>query len=143
MDQEDSPVGPTNIAASSAPGAKSRDSESPVEMPKRKRHRLHAQRPKTQASPQNNMHRLLLERQKRGGARFVSREGAGMWSPDPLQRAVGAQPYYLRKMKLSGELRGHRGCVNTVTATPDGKYWITGSDDMELKVNLNGATAGV
>ncbi|CAM9357534.1 unnamed protein product [Discosporangium mesarthrocarpum] len=37
-------------------------------------------------------------------------------------------------MEESGILEGHTGCVNTVTATPDGQWWITGSDDTKIMV---------
>lgn len=78
---------------------------------------------------------LLRERQRHGHAgRFVSREGAGVWSPDPLHRVVGGSPHMLRRLELSAELKGHRGCVNTVSCTPDARYWITGSDDTMLMV---------
>lgn len=81
------------------------------------------------------MHVLLRERQRRGHTgRFVAREGAGVWSPDPVNRTFGGNASVLRKLKLSGILVGHTGCVNTVSCTPDGRYWITGSDDTDLMV---------
>ena len=84
---------------------------------------------------------LVAERQSRGrSGRFVAREGAGAWGPDPLYRSLGGSAHVLRRLKLSGELKGHRGCVNTVSCTPDGKYWITGSDDTMLMVSLGGAS---
>ncbi|CAM9888564.1 unnamed protein product, partial [Scytosiphon promiscuus] len=85
------------------------------------------------ATPSRSIHTLLMERQRRP-CKFVTREGAGVWSPDPLQRAFASDPRTLRRLQLSGELRGHAGCVNTVSCTPDGKYWITGSDDTMLMV---------
>lgn len=82
-----------------------------------------------------SMHVLLRERQRRGRAsRFVAREGAGVWSPDPVNRTFGGNASVLRRLELSGTLAGHTGCVNTVSCTPDGRYWITGSDDMDLMV---------
>lgn len=78
--------------------------------------------------------KLVRAREAYGRMCFVSREGAGVWSPDPLQQAIGKCPHFLRKMDLDAELIGHRGCVNTISATPDGMYWITGSDDLRLKV---------
>ncbi|CAN0184262.1 unnamed protein product, partial [Hapterophycus canaliculatus] len=33
-----------------------------------------------------------------------------------------------------GSLLEHARCVNTVTCTPDGSYWITGSDDTKLMI---------
>lgn len=68
---------------------------------------------------------FLRERQRRALGGFRSRE---------LQQAFGRSPHVLRRLELSAELVGHRGCVNTVTCTPDGRYWITGSDDMKLMV---------
>lgn len=79
---------------------------------------------------------LIRARQRHGRVRFVGRPGAGVWSPDPLQQATGKYPHFLRRMEISGELSGHKGCVNTISATPDGKYWITGSDDLKLKVRI-------
>lgn len=66
---------------------------------------------------------------------FLARPAAGVWSPDPLHRAFAGNAHTLRRLELSGELRGHGGCVNTVSCTPDGRYWITGSDDMKLMVS--------
>lgn len=83
-----------------------------------------------------SIHQLLRERQRRGSVRFLAREGAGVWSPDPLQRTFASEPHTLKRLQLSGELRGHMGCVNTVSCTPDGRYWITGSDDTKLMVRL-------
>lgn len=83
---------------------------------------------------------LIRMRQQRGRMRFVSRTGAGVWSPDPLQQAMGRYPHFLRRMKLSAVLKGHEGCVNTISATPDGKYWITGSDDLKVKVRCRWCT---
>lgn len=83
-----------------------------------------------------NIHELIRARQKHGRVRFVSRVACGTWSPDALQQGVGRNGSFLRRLKLSGPLlKGHRGCVNTVTATPDGKFWITGSDDLRVKVS--------
>lgn len=105
----------------------------PLSMPDASKTRKRAAHPGSSSS----VYLLLRERQKIGQAgRFVTREGAGVWSPDPLQRAVGSSPDILRRMQLSGELKGHRGCVNTVSCTPDGRYWITGSDDMKLMVGV-------
>lgn len=83
----------------------------------------------------SSIHVLLRERQRRGHAgRFVAREGAGVWSPDPVNRTFGGNASVLRRLQLSGTLAGHTGCVNTVSCTPDGRYWITGSDDTDLMV---------
>lgn len=87
--------------------------------------------------PSSSLPLMLREREIRGRAgRFVSRDGAGVWSPDPLHRSLGGSAHVLRQLKMSGELKGHRGCVNTVSCTPDGKYWITGSDDTMLMVSF-------
>lgn len=87
--------------------------------------------------PSSSLTLMLKEREIRGRAgRFVSRNGAGSWSPDPLHRSLGGSAHVLRRLKISDELKGHRGCVNTVSCTPDGKYWITGSDDTMLMVSL-------
>ena len=83
----------------------------------------------------SSVHVQLRERQRRGHAgRFVAREGAGVWSPDPVNRTFGGNANVLRRLELSGTLAGHTGCVNTVSCTPDGQYWITGSDDTDLMV---------
>lgn len=83
-----------------------------------------------------NIHELIRARQRHGRVRFVSRVACGTWSPDALQQGVGRNGSFLRRLKLSGPLlKGHRRCVNTVTATPDGKFWITGSDDLRVKVS--------
>ena len=85
----------------------------------------------------SSIHVLLRERQRRGLAGgFVAREGAGVWSPDPVTRAFASDPSVLRRLELSGTLAGHTGCVNTVSCTPDGQYWITGSDDTDLMVGV-------
>lgn len=123
-------------------------------MPKRKRQRptqsyrgRHGAAAAAAGAPRStNIHDLIRARQKHGRVRFVSRVAAGMWSPDELQQTVGRDGHFLRKLKLSAVLKGHRGCVNTVSATPDGKYWITGSDDQKVKVSevgLRGGWAGV
>lgn len=93
--------------------------------------------PPAPPSPSHSIHALLLERQRRGlGGRLVTREAAGVWGPDPLHRAFGGSPHTLRRLEISGVLRGHDGCVNTVSCTPDGRYWITGSDDQKLMVRF-------
>lgn len=84
--------------------------------------------------PSSSIHTLLRERQRLGRPAFLARPGAGVWSPDPLHRVFAGNAHTLRRLQLSGELRGHGGCVNTVSCTPDGRYWITGSDDMKLMV---------
>lgn len=110
----------------------------PRPMPDGNRTRGHGKQPNGRSvglSHSSSIHLLLRERQICGrGGRFVAREGAGVWSPDPLHRALGSNPHFLRRMQRSGELKGHNGCVNTVSCTPDGKYWITGSDDMKIMV---------
>lgn len=87
--------------------------------------------------PSSSIHTLLRDRQRRGRPMFLARPGAAAWSPDPLHRAFAGNAHTLRRLKLSGELRGHGGCVNTVSCTPDGQYWITGSDDMKLMVSVS------
>lgn len=82
--------------------------------------------------PCSSIHTLLRERQRYGAGRFLTREGRR--SVDPLQFAYGSNPNTLRRLERSGELRGHDGCVNTVSCSPDGKYWISGSDDLKLMV---------
>lgn len=79
-------------------------------------------------------HLLIGDRQRRGRCLFAQRSGAGVWSPDRLHQGIGVSSHYLRRMEISAVLKGHNGCVNTVTATPDGQYWITGSDDTRLMV---------
>lgn len=86
--------------------------------------------------PSSSVHTLLRDRQRFGRPGFLARPGAGVWSPDPLHRAFAGSAHTLRRLELSGELRGHGGCVNTVSCTPDGRYWITGSDDMKLMVSV-------
>ncbi|CAN0095273.1 unnamed protein product, partial [Ectocarpus sp. 8 AP-2014] len=82
--------------------------------------------------PCSSIHTLLRERQRRGAGRFLTREGRR--SVCPLHYAYGGNPNTLRRLELSGELRGHDGCVNTVSCSPDGKYWISGSDDLKLMI---------
>jgi len=49
-----------------------------------------------------------------------------------LNDVVGKSSMYIRRLELSGKLKGHNGCVNTVTFTPDGRWCLTGSDDCKL-----------
>lgn len=62
---------------------------------------------------------------------------AGSGAADPrwaLRAAASGSESLVHKLKLQRSLRGHRGCVNTVSFSPDGELLVSGSDDQNVIV---------
>jgi WD40 repeat protein len=51
-----------------------------------------------------------------------------------ISRRVCTAPSTLERFRLDGRLRGHVGCVNTVSFSDEGEFCVTGSDDTYLMV---------
>ena len=53
-------------------------------------------------------------------------------SPSADRAQLGFNQSTVERLERTATLAGHRGCVNTVTFTPDGSLLMTGSDDCRI-----------
>jgi WD40 repeat protein len=69
------------------------------------------------SSQSTGVYRSILNRQLDGGS---------------IAFNVSASTDMLQRLQLSSVLKGHHGCVNTVSFAPDGQLLISGSDDLSI-----------
>ncbi|WVZ56539.1 hypothetical protein U9M48_007050 [Paspalum notatum var. saurae] len=62
----------------------------------------------------------------------VGRREIGSSSPRASSRRISGSEHIVLRMTQYGKLRGHDGCVNTVSFNPSGDLLVSGSDDTNI-----------
>uniref|UniRef100_A0A0E0GKY7 Uncharacterized protein n=1 Tax=Oryza nivara TaxID=4536 RepID=A0A0E0GKY7_ORYNI len=62
----------------------------------------------------------------------VGRQEIGSSTPRASSRRISGSEGLVMRMHQYGKLRGHDGCVNTVSFNPAGNLLVSGSDDMDI-----------